>query len=685
LSKYCIHKNKLRKKGYNHIILVVFLTILLMAPFSELTFQKIQASKNDFFSDNIKILKTYIDEKTSKSDMLSVVNGERIEPDGSESPIRKYFTTQKIVWTFDDYWINTNYYPPHKGFGGLSEQIHSYGGIIGINCIFIPSWIGAMFGNEIRNYSVAREFSQYTSRFSQANIDKSLEFFNRSYIEVQCHGWNHSEYLNHATLSFAYTIVNYTLWNWYNNYHIKPRFWLGPSSAGNYNISLALQKFSETYWTVYAEDFKVYDSKLFPNNIEPAVEYIGPFIDPTFGCEWGNPYTTVQEAQQLFTVYSQGKEILAVRGHPDFLNGTNQRATENLTKWQQWIDWIYQTHTLININHTEAIEYKIDRENFIVEKNSPEQYTIDLTGCMFDHNVLFTNPDGTNQRNWILSDQNGHYIGTVREDVFFRLKNGIKYVLNADDVTPPTPNPSTWTTVPYATGRTSISMTATTATDPSGGEQYYFDETSGNAGGTDSGWQSSSSYTNSGLTCGSLYTYRVQTKDALGNNGSWSTLQSATTDACPIEELDQQQIQSFYNRWLFTTRWGGQSFIPTKTVLTRVELYIRKVGSPTTDVVLSVRSSLTGADLISVSKPASQIPTRKGWVEFNFSNLTVTSGVTYYLVLKTTGGNKINCYIWGCGSNTLYTNGMRWCGFLDGIIWMQNPKYDFCFKTYGFT
>ena len=34
------------------------------------------------------------------------------------------------------------------------------------------------------------------------------------------------------------------------------------------------------------------------------------------------------------------------------------------------------------------------------------------------------------------------------------------------DTNPPTPNPSTWATAPYATGTTSISMTATTASDP---------------------------------------------------------------------------------------------------------------------------------------------------------------------------------------------------------------------------
>jgi hypothetical protein len=38
------------------------------------------------------------------------------------------------------------------------------------------------------------------------------------------------------------------------------------------------------------------------------------------------------------------------------------------------------------------------------------------------------------------------------------------------DTTPPTPDPMTWASVPSADSDTAISMTATTATDPSGGK-----------------------------------------------------------------------------------------------------------------------------------------------------------------------------------------------------------------------
>ena len=101
------------------------------------------------------------------------------------------------------------------------------------------------------------------------------------------------------------------------------------------------------------------------------------------------------------------------------------------------------------------------------------------------------------------------------------------------DVDPPTPDPMTWATVPYATGPTSIAMVATTASDSSPPVEYYFDCTT--AGGHDSGWQTSTSYEDTGLQCETQYTYRVQARDSVPNTGSFSTSESATTDTCPSE------------------------------------------------------------------------------------------------------------------------------------------------------
>jgi hypothetical protein len=98
------------------------------------------------------------------------------------------------------------------------------------------------------------------------------------------------------------------------------------------------------------------------------------------------------------------------------------------------------------------------------------------------------------------------------------------------DTDPPTPNPATFAVPPTADSSSAISMTATTGSDASGPVEYYFDETSGNPGGTDSGWQTSASYTDTGLNPSTQYTYTVQMRDALLNTGSPSSPASATTD-----------------------------------------------------------------------------------------------------------------------------------------------------------
>ncbi|MBA7650355.1 hypothetical protein ES703_58158 [subsurface metagenome] len=113
----------------------------------------------------------------------------------------------------------------------------------------------------------------------------------------------------------------------------------------------------------------------------------------------------------------------------------------------------------------------------------------------------------------------------------------IGYAIAGEDVTPPVtdpnaPNPyqSTWLAPPIPTSGTSILMVATTATDESGVE-YYFENTAG--GGSDSGWQGSPVYEDTGLTPFTLYTYRVRTRDRWNppnqNYGFWSVEATATT------------------------------------------------------------------------------------------------------------------------------------------------------------
>ena len=100
------------------------------------------------------------------------------------------------------------------------------------------------------------------------------------------------------------------------------------------------------------------------------------------------------------------------------------------------------------------------------------------------------------------------------------------------DTTPPTPDPMTFSSSPAATGTSAIAMTATLATDAeSEPVEYYFDFVSGGSGGNDSGWQSSRSFTDYGLSTNTQYTYRVKARDSADtpNETAYSSQFSAYT------------------------------------------------------------------------------------------------------------------------------------------------------------
>jgi len=81
---------------------------------------------------------------------------------------------------------------------------------------------------------------------------------------------------------------------------------------------------------------------------------------------------------------------------------------------------------------------------------------------------------------------------------------------------------------------TEISMTATTASD-SAGVEYYFSEITGGPGGSDSGWQDSPYYVDSGLLPGTEYRYTVVARDKsyYQNMTAPSPVASATTEGTP--------------------------------------------------------------------------------------------------------------------------------------------------------
>lgn len=153
----------------------------------------------------------------------------------------------------------------------------------------------------------------------------------------------------------------------------------------------------------------------------------------------------------------------------------------------------------------------------------------------------------------------------------------------------------------------------------------------------------------------------------------------------------------------------AQSFIPTKEVLTRVELFIGKNSTATYPLAISIREELTEDDLTVIDIDPSQVPTETyDWVEIDFNDIIVTTGLTYYVVALTENVTD-NFYAWGANNlSESYPDGCAWFSIDEGDTWTNdsasssypntanllsnqgaqpifedNVTWDMCFKTYG--
>ncbi len=104
------------------------------------------------------------------------------------------------------------------------------------------------------------------------------------------------------------------------------------------------------------------------------------------------------------------------------------------------------------------------------------------------------------------------------------------------DTMAPAPNPMTWSVAPQSAGSAEITMTATIAVDNSGGVvEYEFECISG--GGNDRSWADPCSYTDTGLTLGAEYGYKVRAKDAQGNETEWSLIGYAVVGQVVVDNM----------------------------------------------------------------------------------------------------------------------------------------------------
>ena len=148
--------------------------------------------------------------------------------------------------------------------------------------------------------------------------------------------------------------------------------------------------------------------------------------------------------------------------------------------------------------------------------------------------------------------------------------------------------------------------------------------------------------------------------------------------------MDVNQSQDGYSFMIYGDRWGSQSFIPSLDNLSSIDILISRYGNPENFVIVSVRSELNGTDLVNISVPMTSIPIFAYWVNFDMPNINLTVNNTYYIIVRTNGGIVSQCYVWGFGYQTPYTDGMFRFSANAGDSWTDYEVYDFCFKTFGY-
>ncbi|KAA0002424.1 MAG: PKD domain-containing protein [Thermoplasmata archaeon] len=161
------------------------------------------------------------------------------------------------------------------------------------------------------------------------------------------------------------------------------------------------------------------------------------------------------------------------------------------------------------------------------------------------------------------------------------------------------------------------------------------------------------------------------------------------TSANQGDVVDQEQTQATSSGSVIChPYWIAQSFKPTLPILTRVEVRLQKFNDISTDVTLIIRDNLTGKNLTYTSVSSSLITHTPSWIEFDFPDIEIEPGKTYYIICKTDGGDwpHRHLYKWSCSDLDPYPHGQTHCSVDGGKSWQSDKAYakkDQCFRTYG--
>jgi len=155
--------------------------------------------------------------------------------------------------------------------------------------------------------------------------------------------------------------------------------------------------------------------------------------------------------------------------------------------------------------------------------------------------------------------------------------------------------------------------------------------------------------------------------------------------------LDQSQADTNNHRFTIAGWYLVQSFTPSMSILSRVEILCEIIGHQADNefLELSIKDtlSLEAPSIATANISYASIRNPKVWVEFIFDNITLSPETRYFMFLSQSGYG--DCYWYGNYDEDYYDRGFAY-GYNKQMSKWENlseetifPDFDFCFKTYS--
>ncbi len=182
-------------------------------------------------------------------------------------------------------------------------------------------------------------------------------------------------------------------------------------------------------------------------------------------------------------------------------------------------------------------------------------------------------------------------------------------------------------------------------------------------------------------------------KNRLVKRGGFSSINNTPVPTDNLDAFYPCGYQTFDHTWRDTAANTNiaQGFkCNTANTVTKVRLWLNKVGSPTGNITISIEtdnggvpsgSSVTNGD--SNNFDVTTLATTYGWAKFTFAtNPTLVVGTQYHIVLKSSFSISNSAYVnWGVDNyDVIYPNGLM--SHYDGTTWTSEINYNACFEVY---